>query len=161
MTLGKCHFNIFATMYDQTNQGKGKTFLKELENEDFGYIPERLKMIRKELQKQTKEDLYDQKMFAEALGMSAAAYNSLENNRAGTSFRVVLKIVHFFTMMGYNPLWIISRDNLLIPKKNHHSEFILNRSNVDNAFNQLNQDIKAIQEETDSAIERFKKQITS
>ncbi|NJB38145.1 MULTISPECIES: helix-turn-helix transcriptional regulator [Flavobacteriaceae] len=148
-------------MYDQTNEGKGAIFLKQMENEDFGYIPERLKMIRRELQKETKEDLYDQKMFAEALGMSAAAFNSLENNRAGTSFRVVFKIIHFFTLMGYNPLWIISKDNLLIPKKNHQSEFILNRSNVDNAFNQLNQDIKAIQEETNTAIERFKKQITS
>ena len=58
-------------------------------------------------------------------------------------------------------MWIISRDNLLIPKKYGQSEFVMNKNTVDNAYNQLLQSIKASQEDANLALDKFKEQITS
>ena len=131
------------------------------DHEDFGYIPERIKSIMKELLKETKEDVFEAQNFSKIIGIAGVTYSKFLNNKAGTSFRHVFKVVHFFSLMGYNPLWIISRDNLLIPKKHGQSEFVMNKTTVDNAYNQLLQNIKAAQEETNLALEKFKEQITS
>ena len=131
------------------------------ENEDFGYIPKRIKSIMRELHKETKDDVFEAQNFSKVIGIAGVTYSKFLNNKTGTSFRVVFKVVHFFSLMGYNPLWIINRDNLLIPKKHGESEFVMNKTTVDSAYNQLLQNIKSAQEETNLALDKFKEQITS
>jgi|TARA_R110002074_G_scaffold106578_1_gene230191 hypothetical protein len=131
------------------------------DKEDFGFIPERIKSIMKELHKETKDDVFEAQNFSKIIEIAGVTYSKFLNNKAGTSFRLVFKIVHFFSLMGYNPMWIISRDNLLIPKKYGQSEFVMNKNTVDNAYNQLLQSIKASQEDTNLALDKFKEQITS
>jgi hypothetical protein len=131
------------------------------DTEDFGFIPERIKSIMKELHKETKDDVFEAQNFSKIIEIAGVTYSKFLNNKAGTSFRLVFKIVHFFSLMGYNPMWIISRDNLLIPKKYGQSEFVMNKNTVDNAYNQLLQSIKASQEDTNLALDKFKEQITS
>ena len=131
------------------------------DKEDFGFIPERIKSIMKELHKETKDDVFEAQNFSKIIEIAGVTYSKFLNNKAGTSFRLVFKIVHFFSLMGYNPMWIISRDNLLIPKKYGQSEFVMNKNTVDNAYNQLLQNIKASQEDTNLALDKFKEQITS
>tara|TARA_R110000744_G_scaffold88464_3_gene172489 strand:+ start:4571 stop:5020 length:450 start_codon:yes stop_codon:yes gene_type:complete len=131
------------------------------DTEDFGFIPERIKSIMKELHKETKDDVFEAQNFSKIIEIAGVTYSKFLNNKAGTSFRLVFKIVHFFSLMGYNPMWIISRDNLLIPKKYGQSEFVMNKNTVDNAYNQLLQSIKASQEDANLALDKFKEQITS
>ena len=131
------------------------------DKEDFGFIPERIKSIMKELHKETKDDVFEAQNFSKIIEIAGVTYSKFLNNKAGTSFRLVFKIVHFFSLMGYNPMWIISRDNLLIPKKYGQSEFVMNKNTVDNAYNQLLQSIKASQEDANLALDKFKEQITS
>ena len=131
------------------------------ENEDFGYIPERLKTILKELHKETKDDVFAAQNFCKIFGVASVTFSKMLNNKAGTSFRVVFKVIHFFSLMGYNPLWIINRENLLVPKKYSESEFVMNKTTVDAAFNQLVRQVKSTQEETNLALDKFKEQITS
>lgn len=131
------------------------------DSEDFGYIPERLRIILKELKEETKDDVFEGQNFSKIIGVAGVTLSKFLNNKAGTSFRVVFKVVHFFSLMGYNPMWIISKDNLLIPKKHGESEFVMNKTTVDSAYNQLLQRVKESQEETNLALDKFKEQITS
>jgi len=131
------------------------------ENEDFSFIPGRIKQILKELHKDTKDDVFEAQNFSQIIGMASVSFSKFLNNRVGTSFRMVFKLVHFFSIMGYNPLWIINKDNLLIPKKHGQSDFVMNKTTVDSAFNTLMQSIKSSQEEANVALDKFKEQITS
>jgi hypothetical protein len=130
------------------------------EDEDFSFIPGRIKQILKELHKDTKDDVFEGQNFSQIIGMASVSFSKFLNNKAGTSFRMVFKLVHFFSIMGYNPLWIINKDNLLIPKKHGQSDFVMNKTTVDSAFNTLVQSIKASQEEAKIALDKFKEQIT-
>lgn len=131
------------------------------EKEDFSFIPGRIKDILIEVHKNTKDDVFEAQNFSKIIGMSSVSFSKFLNNKSGTSFRMVFKLVHFFSMMGYNPLWIINKDNLLIPKKHGQSDFVMNKTTVDSAFNTLVQSIKASQEEATIALDKFKEQITS
>ncbi|MEO0901313.1 MAG: hypothetical protein AAFY00_04590, partial [Bacteroidota bacterium] len=122
---------------------------------------ERLKEILKELNKETKDDVFEVQNFCAIFGMASGTFYKMLNNKAGTSFRVIFKVIHFFSLMGYNPLWIINRENLLVPKKHGESEFVMNKTTVDAAFNQLVAQIKSSHEETTLALDKFKKDITS
>jgi|SRR5680860_978 len=131
------------------------------EDEDFGHVPQRLGQIRRELLKKTKDKVFEAQNFCEVLGVSKITYSKFETNKTGTSFRVVFKAVYFFSMFGYNPLWIITRDNLLVPKELGGSDYVLNKSTVDHAYNELVKKVQISSENTNIALEKFKERITS
>lgn len=131
------------------------------EDEDFGHVPQRVAEIRRELLKKTKDKVFEGQNFCDVLGVSKITYSKFETNKSGTSFRVVFRAIYFFSMLGYNPLWIITKDNLLIPKELGQSDFVLNKSTVDHAFNELVKKVKTSSENTDMALEKFKERITS
>lgn len=131
------------------------------DDEDFGHVPQRLGKIRRELLKKTNDKVFEAQNLSEVLGMSATTYSKFENNKMGTSFRVIIRAIYFFSTFGYNPLWILTKDNLLIPKELGGSDYVLNRSTVDHAYNELVKQVKMSAESTDTALERFKERITS
>lgn len=131
------------------------------ENEDFGYVPERVKMILKELRVERKDDIFESQNFSQVLGVSSVSFSNFLTNKAGTNFRIVFKIIHFFSLMGYNPLWIINRNNMLLSKKHVESEFTMNKNTVDSAYNVLVDKIKKSQEDVVLALDNFKGTITS
>lgn len=131
------------------------------EGEDFGHVPQRLGKIRRELLKKTNDKVFEAQNLSEILGVSKTTYSKFENNKMGTSFRVVFKAIYFFSMFGYNPLWIITKDNLLVPKELGGSDYILNKSTVDFAYNELVKKVQMSAENTNIALEKFKERITS
>lgn len=133
----------------------------EDESNEFSHIPERIKIILRELKKETKDDIFEDKYFSQVLGISQMGLSKFLNNRLGTSFRIVFKIIELFSLMGYNPLWIINKNNMLIPKKHVESNFIMNKNTVDSAYNTLVDTIKESQENITLALDSFKGTITS
>ena len=129
--------------------------------EDFGYIPKRLNLIRKELLKDTEDKVFTVRNLCEILDITKATYSRFENNKTSPSFRVVFRAIYLFSTFGYNPMWITTRDNLLIPKKLGSSDFVLNKSTVDSAFNELVKNVKMASESTEIALEKFRERITS
>jgi len=132
-----------------------------LDDSSFDYIPERLSVIRKEILKETKNKVFETKNFSQIFEVSKATYSMFENNKLGSSFRFVFKVISLFTIYGYNPIWIIAKDNLLIPKKTVSSDFVLNRSSVDSALSLLISNLRDQQDAMFLAIDEFKRKISS
>ncbi|MEG0695942.1 MAG: hypothetical protein RR447_02260 [Algoriella sp.] len=120
------------------------------------YIGERLKEIRLELKSEKK---IDKNVLNEILEFNATIINRLEDNK-GVAYQDFIKVLNLYKAFGYNPQWIISKDNIFINKFDVESEVILNSASVSEALNDLIQSFKTNQTNMSNALDEFKNKLT-
>lgn len=124
--------------------------------EDFSYVGARLREIREELieidvrQKSIhpNESFFARKSMAEYFGLNYQTYTNIEG---GVFSHNTLKIILFFHQYGYNPNWMLVKDNDFINKKNLDENFTT-KVNVKDEF-------KEMKDAIDQAMNDFKKKL--
>ncbi|SEC64493.1 hypothetical protein SAMN04489761_3382 [Tenacibaculum sp. MAR_2009_124] len=122
---------------------------------DFYYIGERLKKIRKELEENDdtvetkKHSKFSRTNIANALGVD---YSTMGNVERGPISVNTIKLIIFYYYLGYNPMWILAPNNDFIDKKNIGGENLVYRTEVQNQYKEMEDNIML-------ALEVFKKKI--
>jgi len=124
-------------------------------NNSLSYIGERLKEIRLELKADKKIDKND---LNEILEFNATLINRLEDNK-GVAYQDFIKVINLYKAFGYNPQWILTKDNIFINKFNVESEVILNSASVSEALNDLIQAFTTNQNNLNTAFDDFKNKL--
>lgn len=127
------------------------------EGQKYSYIPERLKIIRVELKKTN--SVFEVQHFSKVLSISKQALLKMESGKVGTDYNVIIKIITLFTTRGYNPLWIISKNNFFTPKKTVENDIIFDVKTVQNATLELISTLQNLDKEKQDALKDFKKQL--
>lgn len=131
--------------------------LKELtlEEGDIEYIGTRLKHIREELKKENK--VFEKRNVVKITEISNTKIYRIEKGEH-SSYKDVIKLINLYRIEGYNPLWILTKNNIFIPKKEGlNPEVILNKNTASNASLTLEKEIKKTQEDLSNALKNFKK----
>lgn len=124
------------------------------ESNDLGYILDRLKTIRKELQKNDK--VFEVQNIHKVIGVSKSSLINLENSHSNPSYKPVFKLIFLYSLFDYNPLWIITKDNFFINKKIGSSESIYNKSSIEGAFSVFHTKMQESLELQNDALEELK-----
>lgn len=129
------------------------------EDNDVNYVVFRLREIRKELAKTDK--VFDTKNICKVLEISEGTFVKLEKGNVASDYRNIIKLINIFAMKGYNPLWILKKENFFIDKKEGEGNLILNKSSVEMAVNKLLTEMNRASELQQDALEEFKNDIKS
>lgn len=133
-----------------------KTQLNDISvEEENPLIGQRLTEIRLELKAKgvlSKSDI------AELVGVSE---NSLWRAEKGNniSYFVLLKLINLYKLLGYNPLWILTKNNIFIEKHENESDVLLNKTSVSSASKELIESIENQLTTIKESIEVFKGRI--
>tara|TARA_R110000765_G_scaffold9911_3_gene30854 strand:- start:36573 stop:36971 length:399 start_codon:yes stop_codon:yes gene_type:complete len=120
--------------------------------EDFGYIGDRLRLIREELiandtgNKRTSQ--FSRRNIADRFELD---YNTVANVERGAVSLTTVKLALYYYTLGYNPTWIFSLDNEFIPKHNFN-ENVVYQADVQEEYKDLESSIV-------TALMEFKKKI--
>ncbi|MFV0531869.1 MAG: hypothetical protein ACK5MD_10600 [Flavobacteriales bacterium] len=127
-----------------------------LTEDSFSYVGQRLRIIRRELLKEDK--IFEIQFISKVIGVSKAALGYIEKGQS-TSFDNIMLLVNLYKLHGYNPDWILTRENFFIEKKisGFENQLILDKTSVEIAVNELLKELKNAQNINESAIEQFKK----
>ncbi|QKX07766.1 hypothetical protein HN014_22465 (plasmid) [Aquimarina sp. TRL1] len=126
---------------------------------DVNYITSRLRDIRKELNE--KDKVFASKNICQVLGISQQAFIRLEGGKVASDYKSIIKLINIYSMKGYNPLWILKKENFFIDKMDADNNLILNKSSVEIATNNLLTEMKRVNELQQDALEEFKNSIKS
>lgn len=144
-------------MHNRIEELKEKLESHCLENGSVNYIVFRLREIRKELVKEDK--IFETQNISKVIGISVISFVKLEKGTIASAYTSVIKLIHIYSLYGYNPLWILNKDNFFTDKKNTDSNFILNQYSVEDAVQKLTTQMKRSLEIQEDAIEDFKKNL--
>lgn len=132
-----------------------KSSLEEVSFEDdSNELGQRLAEIRLELKAKgiSKTDII------ETIGVSDNLLWRAEKGN-GISSLSFLKLINLYQLLGYNPLWILTKNNLFINKYEIESDIILNRTSVSSASEDLIESLEEQMDNINKAIKEFKKNI--
>lgn len=129
------------------------------EDGDVNYIVFRLRDIRKELVKEDK--VFEIQNLTKVLGISKNTFVKLESGTVGADYRTVIKLINLYTMKGYNPMWMLKKENFFVEKMEGDNSLILNKSSVEIAMNKMLTQLHQAMELTQDAMEEFKQDIKS
>lgn len=127
------------------------------ENDDVNYVIFRLRAIRKELSKTNK--IFETQHICKVIGISENTFIKLESGTVASDYRSVIKLIHLYSMFGYNPLWMLKKDNIFIEQKGSDNDFTLNKSSVQSAVNNFVNDVELADGIREKALDNLKKEI--
>ncbi len=117
--------------------------------EDFNYICERLKEIRKELYTEhgtpKSENPYSRENMAELLGVTVRTIVYTETTIFSHN---TVKLILIYQSRGYNPNWILVEDNDFINKKMQQENLVVK--------NNVQEDYTTMRETMITALDQFK-----
>ncbi len=121
--------------------------------DDFKFVGNRLSEIRNELQKKDQtehgkagnESQYSRENIGQLLGVS---YNTMTNLERGILTHNTFKLIHLYYSLGYNPSWILIKDNDFINKKIMQENLIIKSS--------VHENYKEMSGQIEEALKKFK-----
>ena len=128
-------------MSNKINDLKAK--LDIVSQDNFNFIGERLKTIREELKKEN--SAFEKRNVVKITGISSNTLYKIEKGET-SSYIYIFKLINLYKIMGYNPLWITTENNIFISKKEENNfDVIYNKTSVSKSSAKLIDDIQNIE----------------
>lgn len=128
------------------------TEIFEYTTEDFKFVGSRLSQIREELYNKDKEQgitgndsQFSRENISKLIGVS---YNTLTNLERGILTHNTFKLIHLYYSLGYDPSWILIKDNDFINKRIMQENLIIKSS--------VQENYKDLEAQIQEALKKFK-----